>query len=237
MTRSPLRIWLAAVVALVAAGCTGPAAPVSAPAPAAAPSSELSELEALYHARADSALVRHTAADVRFMTEMIPHHAQAIEMGRMARTREAGAQLQVLAARIVRAQEDEISLMQEWLRQRGHPVPELHVMGERVMVHGPGGHDHHGAHPHAGMPGMLGEEQIRQLGSARGAEFERLFLTFMIHHHRGAMAMVDELFASDGAAQDAAVFQLASDIHVDQLTEIARMERMLASLSAGGLAQ
>ena len=82
------------------------------------------------------------------------------------------------------------------------------------------------------MPGMLTPEQMRELDAARGREFDRLFLTDMIQHHRGAVTMVHDLFATDGAAQDEQAFKLASDIQVDQTTEIARMERMLAELSA-----
>ncbi|HSC26653.1 MAG TPA: DUF305 domain-containing protein, partial [Vicinamibacterales bacterium] len=62
---------------------------------------------------------------------------------------------------------------------------------------------------------------------ARGPEFDRLFLTFMIKHHGGAITMVDTLFSSHGAAQDETVFRLASDIYADQITEIDFMEKML----------
>jgi uncharacterized protein (DUF305 family) len=85
------------------------------------------------------------------------------------------------------------------------------------------------------MPGMLTPEQMRELDDAQGAEFDRLFLTYMIQHHQGAVTMVHELFAIDGAAQDPATFKLASDIQVDQRTEIDRMESMLEALpDAGG---
>ena len=85
------------------------------------------------------------------------------------------------------------------------------------------------------MPGMLTPEQMCELDQAQGPEFDRLFLTYMIQHHSGALTMVDDLFAADGAAQGAATFKLASDIQVDQRTEIARMERMLSALpNAGG---
>ena len=80
------------------------------------------------------------------------------------------------------------------------------------------------------MPGMLTEAQMKQLAESRGPEFDRLFLTFMIQHHRGAVSMVEELFGSQGAAQDEAVFKFASDVNVDQTTEIARMQRMLLAL-------
>ncbi len=80
------------------------------------------------------------------------------------------------------------------------------------------------------MPGMLTPAQMSQLEAARGPEFDRLFLTFMIQHHRGAVAMVKQLFGTPGAAQDETVFKFANDVNVDQTTEIARMERMLAAL-------
>ena len=83
------------------------------------------------------------------------------------------------------------------------------------------------------MPGMLTEVQLKELDAARGPEFDRLFLTYMIQHHRGAVTMVKELFGSPGAAQDETVFKFANDVSVDQSTEIARMEKMLASLGAG----
>jgi uncharacterized protein (DUF305 family) len=80
------------------------------------------------------------------------------------------------------------------------------------------------------MPGMITPDQMKQLEAARGAEFDRLFLTFMIQHHRGAVTMVRELFDTPGAAQDQAVFKIASDVNVDQTTEIARMSQMLATV-------
>src|SRR5690606_34034327 len=131
-----------------------------------------------------------------------------------------------LAARIYNAQEDEIATMQRWLRDRGQPVPEVHADGGHVVVHG--------ARHHMDMPGMLTPEQLETLDRARGPEFDRLFLTFMIEHHRGAVIMVRELFATDGAGQDAEIFRFASDVQVDQTTEIARMERMLSALAADG---
>src|SRR5262249_31404082 len=82
------------------------------------------------------------------------------------------------------------------------------------------------------MPGMLTDDQMKQLDQASGPEFDRLFLRFMIQHHRGAVSMVHELFSSYGAGQDELVFKFASDVNVDQSTEIARMERMLFTLAA-----
>jgi uncharacterized protein (DUF305 family) len=80
------------------------------------------------------------------------------------------------------------------------------------------------------MPGMLSEAQMATLDSARGPEFDRLFLTWMIQHHQGALTMVDSLFKTPGAAQDEIVFKFANDVHADQTTEIDRMQQMLSAL-------
>lgn len=208
------------------------------------------ELEALYRARADSARMGFADADVDFMTGMVVHHAQALVMSRLAPSHGAGSSVQTLAARIINAQKDEIATMQRWLRDRGLPVPEVQIAGTSLTVHmvdeadraaqdpdraAPGGGDVvHGADHPMHMPGMLTPDQMRELDRARGPEFDRLFLTYMIQHHGGAVSMVHDLFGTDGAAQGDLVFKLASDIHVDQTTEIARMERMLSALPAEG---
>lgn len=187
------------------------------------------EFEAIFRARVDSARMRFTDADVHFMTGMIFHHAQAIEMSRLAPTHTASPSVQTLAGRIINAQQDEIATMQRWLRDRGQPVPELHITDSGVMVHGAG----HAMH----MPGMLTPAQLRELDAARGAEYDRLFLTFMIQHHQGAVTMVHELFATDGAGQDEELFKFAADVQVDQATEVARMELMLSAMDTGDRSQ
>ncbi len=212
--------------ALATTACSTTAAPVAETPPQT--TVETAELEALYRARMDSARMRFTEADVHFMTGMIGHHAQALVMAGLAPTHGANPAVQRLSARIINAQKDEIALMQHWLRDRGQPVPEVNITGTTLMVHGPDYAMH--------MPGMLTPEQIQELDDARGRDFDRLFLTYMIQHHRGAVTMVHSLFGTDGAAQDGAVFKLASDIQVDQITEIARMELMLdAQPTPGGV--
>jgi uncharacterized protein (DUF305 family) len=196
------------------------------------------EIEAIYRDRIEASRTRFTDADVRFMTHMIHHHAQAIEISGFAPSRTTDPQILTLTSRIINAQQDEIATMQRWLAARGQPIPELHAMGDRIMVHMPPSGEHEGMDHRtmdmAGMPGILSEEQVTQLHAARGAEFDRLFLTFMIEHHNGAVTMVRELFATDGAGQDEDVFRFASDVQVDQTTEVARMERMLEAMGAGG---
>ena len=218
--------WIvgALFLALVLTGCasTGSATSESSPSPSG---ESATDLEALYWARQDSARSDYTKADVRFMTMMIKHHAQALVMSEMAPTHGASPQIQTLAARIINAQRDEINTMQQWLRRRDQPVPTIEIDGTDLRVDGMSVHG-------MDMAGVLTQAQIDELDAARGTAFDRLFLRYMIEHHRGATAMVDTLFETDGAAQDEAAFKLASDINVDQETEIARMEQMLDALPA-----
>ena len=207
---------------LLLAACSANPEPTTTPAPAGDQSA--AEIERLYNARQDSARNRFSPADVQFMHGMIAHHAQAISMSLLAPARGASSAIQTLAGRVINAQKDEISVMQQWLRDRKQPVPELHIEGTSVMVHGP---DHSMT-----MPGMLTAEQMKQLEQARGADFDRTFLTLMIQHHKGAVTMVRELFNTHGAMQEEAIFKLANDVQVDQITEIDRMEKMLAALRA-----
>ena len=214
---------LAALLILGTTACRGSEATRTEAAPETAASSDL---EALYWARQDSARADFTAADVRFMTMMITHHAQALVMSALAPTHGASAPVQTLAARITNAQRDEIATMQRWLRDRDQPVPTIEIDGTALRVNGRSVHG-------MDMAGILTQAQIDQLDAAQGTAFDRLFLTYMIEHHRGAVAMVDRLFGVDGAAQDGTAFRLASDINVDQKTEIDRMRRMLSTLPGG----
>ena len=183
------------------------------------------ELEKLYWARQDSARMEFTKADVMFMTGMIAHHAQALIMSDLAPENNASQSVQTLAARIINAQKDEIKTMQSWLRLRDQPVPEVKINGLELMIHGV---DH--KMDHTNMAGMLSPAQLKELSKAKGQEFDRLFLKYMIDHHRGAVTMVTKLFNTDGAASGDAAFKLASEIQVDQRTEIARMQRMLDNI-------
>lgn len=172
---------------------------------------------------ADSVRQYNLKADTEFMTGMIGHHAQAVLIAGWAPSHGASESVQALCARIVVGQQDEIALMQRWLRARGQPVPD--PASPHAMMPGM---DHTMM-----MPGMLTAEQLAQLDQARGPDFDRLFLTFMIQHHMGAITMVNALFETQGATQDETSFRLASDVYADQTTEIARMQKMLAALPAG----
>lgn len=259
-------------------------------------------LEALYWARLDSAKMRFSKEEVRFMTMMIPHHAQALIMSDLAPKNGASPIVQTLASRIINAQRDEIRLMQTWLSDRKQPYPEIGVEGLDLVItmaypemehaghgvdvdpsihenhedmdhsahhaedgeHGNMDHSDHDDHAemhhsedgemdhsnhesmehgemshqdmdhdmmdHSTMVGMLSPAQMKELSEAKGVEFDRLFLKYMIQHHNGAVIMVTELFDSDGAGWDDTAYKIASDIQVEQRTEIARMGLMLEEI-------
>jgi uncharacterized protein (DUF305 family) len=161
-------------------------------------------------------------ADVNFFSGMIPHHAQAVKIAKWAPTHGASDAVKRMCERIVVAQTDEIVIMQNWLIDRGKPAPPADATH---MVHMQGGVEHKML-----MPGMLTDEELANLDKARGVEFDRLFLTYMIKHHNGAVGMVDELFKQYGGGQDETVFKMASDIYADQTTEVGRMQGMLDAL-------
>ncbi|MCU0617218.1 MAG: DUF305 domain-containing protein [Gemmatimonadaceae bacterium] len=209
--------------------------------PASAASFRMGDAGAIDRARADSLRYPYTQADIDFMAGMIHHHAQAILISRWAPSHGASPAVQRLTARIINAQTDEIAIMQTWLRDRNQAPPTVDSTGAVSMPSAGGGHDAHAAHnAHAGhaapahdhttMPGMLSPAQLAELDAARGQEFDRLFLTFMIAHHRGAVTMVRDLFSSAGAGQDETIFKFANDVEVDQSTEIKRMLSMMLEM-------
>jgi uncharacterized protein (DUF305 family) len=160
---------------------------------------------------ADLSQVQHTAADIKFMQGMIGHHAQALEMTALIPSRTNREDIKLLGLRISLSQEDEIKMMRQWLQARGAPLPSEHAH------HMPGGL----------MPGMLTPEEMARLAAAKGPEFDRLFLEGMIKHHEGALTMVKELFANEGAGQESDIFAFATDVEADQQMEIDRMIAML----------
>lgn len=202
---------LAATFAL--AGCAGTAGqqqtPPDSPAPrivqAGAPGQDGQVLDEA--GRVSLTGPTFTEADVSFMQGMIPHHAQALEMTALTGPQAAGEAVTRMALRMEISQRDEIRLMERWLDARGVPTNGVH----------------HGML----MPGMLTPGQMDALRAARGPEFDRLFLEYMIQHHEGALEMVATLLATPGAAQESEVFQFANDVDVDQRMEIARMRALL----------
>ena len=174
-------------------------------------------------ARVDSIRRPYTEADIEFMSGMIGHHSQAVKMAGWCASHGANKSLQIFCGRIALGQTAEIGLMSDWLKDRNRPVPKPDPRGMPMKM---GGQE-----MFMMMPGMLTEEQMAKLDAARGVEFDRLFLTWMIQHHQGAITMVNTLLASPGAAQDEVVFKFSNDVQADQTTEIERMQQMLDALS------
>ena len=160
--------------------------------------------------------LQFSQADVRFIQGMISHHAQALDMTELLVSRSDSEAMQQLGKRIELSQEDEIQMMQEWLRERSLEVTSV---------------DAHHAHGATLMPGMLTPEEMNELERARGEEFDDHFLRYMIKHHQGALDMVEELLSERGSAQDSQLFAFTSDITADQTMEIDRMDAMLAGFS------
>lgn len=198
------------IAALSLAGCAAapPAGPTTVQAGApGAPSRVVAPAEVA------GSPARHSPDDVRFMQHMIVHHAQAVLMSGMVEERTGNESIRLLARRIADSQEDEMQLMRRWLSVRGEPLEDLHA-----------------AHGHVAMPGMLGEQQLARLAAATGAAFDRLFVELMIEHHQGALAMVQELFATERGGRDVEIFDFASHVDADQRMEIERMRRLLATM-------
>ncbi|GIT20882.1 MAG: hypothetical protein CM1200mP40_05640 [Gammaproteobacteria bacterium] len=164
----------------------------------------------------DLASIQYSAGDVMFLQGMISHHAQAMEMSALVESRSNRETMNLMAERISLSQDDEISMMQDWLGERDLEVPST---------------DAHHAGDYNLMPGMLTNEDMAQLEAASGDQFDRLFLEFMIQHHEGALEMVENLLDQRGAAQDPVLYAFTSDVTSDQSAEIDRMDLMLAGFN------
>jgi len=158
----------------------------------------------------------HNAADVRFATEMIPHHAQALHMVDMAEGRDLTPEAEQLMADIEAAQTPEIEQMSRWLEEWDQPVPDTSGMGP---MGGDMGMDHMGD-----MAGAMTEEALAELEGAEGTVFERMWLQMMIEHHEGAIEMA-EVELDEG--EHAGTLSLAESIIESQRAEIELMESML----------
>lgn len=194
----------AVLLAAVLAGCSGGSAGSEDPGRAAHGSGHehsSSSSPAPSTAHADE-------ADVRFMQMMIPHHAQAVEMTKLAAERAVTPPVKRIAARIKAAQGPEITLMSRWLKERGEDVPSGHAM-------------------HKQMDGMLSPAQMSALRKAHGRTFDRLFLRGMIQHHQGALMMAR---TERSHGHQARALELADHILSSQAREIATMKRMLKHL-------
>ena len=209
---APGLAWIAGVAAaLGVAAPTFGQAPIVQPGAPGEPSRLITPEEAT-----NLASLRFSAADVKFVQDMLVHHAQALEMTALVDARTTRDTIRRLAERIELSQRDEIEMMRSWLDAHGLAEPDVGA--------------HHGHEP-GSMPGMATPEQMAALRDATGHEFDTLFLELMIEHHRGAIEMVEDLLDQPGSAQDPVLFEFTSDVTSDQSAEIERMDTMLAGLS------
>ena len=188
-------------------------APIIQPGAPGDSARELSAKEAI-----EIANTSYSPADALFMQDMIPHHNQAVQMAALVADRTNRPELVDVAGRIDVSQADEIEFMQQWLRERGEDVPDPTA--------------HEAMHTTHKMAGMASPEQMAELATLKGTDFDRLFLELMIPHHEGAVKMVEELMEQPGSAYDPVLFKFTTDITNDQTAEIERMNALLVGLSA-----
>jgi uncharacterized protein (DUF305 family) len=210
----PISVSLRAALcaALLAAGAASAQVPILQPGRPGEPPRELSAEEAT-----EIAETAYSPADVQFMQDMIPHHHQALEMAELVAERTNNPTLVEVAGRIDASQRDEIDFMQDWLAERGEDVPDPTA--------------HHAMHMSHDMAGMASPEEMAELATLDGVDFDRLFLELMIDHHEGAITMVDELLEQPGSAYDPVLYEFTTDVVNDQTAEIERMSALLAGLS------
>jgi uncharacterized protein (DUF305 family) len=153
-------------------------------------------------------------ADVTFASQMILHHQQAVQVASMAGYQATTPTVKQLASAIKAAQGHEMQQMSGWLTSWGKPVPS--------PSHG--GHD-----MSESMPGMMTEDEMSELGNAKGAMFDRMWTLKMINHHGGA---VTGSKTEQTTGKNTAAIALAKKIETDRTKEIATMHRLLGQLPA-----
>ncbi|SDF12533.1 Uncharacterized conserved protein, DUF305 family [Cellulosimicrobium cellulans] len=163
-------------------------------------------------------------ADAAFVTGMIEHHLQALEIAALAPDRAGSDAVRSFAERVTAAQGPEVHALASWLQARDLAVPEgaQDAGGTGPRAPDGAGHDHGD-----GTAGMLSDEQLAALAAASGPEFDRLFLEGMIQHHEGALAMVDVVLVE---GEDLFANEMAAETAAGQGGEIDRMRDLLAQL-------
>ncbi|WP_207926771.1 DUF305 domain-containing protein [Actinocrispum wychmicini] len=141
-------------------------------------------------------------ADVRYVTMMIAHHQQAIEMTALVPTRAARDEVKAIASRIADTQGPDIKAMQAWLTKVKAPAHEMRDP----------------------MPGMASPDQLAALRAANGPDFDTMFLRLMTTHHEGAITMAADLLQT---GSDVFVEEMAQDVLATQQKEISQMKAML----------
>lgn len=173
------------------AGCGTKTTPSPAPPPPRAASSAAANPQQ-----------QHNQADVVFLQNMIPHHAQAIAMSQMASNQATSPQVKDLATRINTEQSPQTQQMSDLLTAWGAPTPATNTG--------------------MGTMGGLGHGQTPAVMS--GALFDRMFLQMMIVHHQDAVIMSQTELVQ---GSNPATRNLAQQIISAQQAQINEMQALL----------
>ncbi len=206
-----LRAALSALLLSAAGLAVAQSVPIVQPGAPGQASRTLSAEEA-----SNLATTTYTPADVAFLQAMIVHHQQAVDMAALVKDSTNTQDLLEIAGRIEAGQADERAFMEEWLAERGEPTEDAALL-------------QHAQHT---MKGMASADQIAALAAATATDFDRQFLALMIAHHDGAVDMVTDLLDEEGTAADPVLYRFVSDIKSEQESEMERMDKLLAGLSA-----
>ena len=163
-----------------------------------------------------SSPISAATVDIAFAQQMIPHHAQAVEMSQLAATRARSPEVKALAAQITAAQDPEVRVMSTWLTAWGAtPMPGMDASDSAHDMHGMDMGD-----------GMMTQQDMDALAAANGTAFDTMWLEMMVAHHEGAVAMARKILESSANPEVTAFAQKVID---GQTVEIAEMERLLAT--------
>ncbi|MFT3716151.1 MAG: DUF305 domain-containing protein [Gordonia sp. (in: high G+C Gram-positive bacteria)] len=162
--------------------------------------------------------------EIGFSQDMLAHHQQAIEMGRMIDRPGIDDRIRTLGRQIVQEQQYETGLMSGWLQLDGQPLSDDAPMEWMTKFAGTG-QTHHGDGGDHAMPGMSTPDEVAALGSLPAQEAENNFLIQMQRHHYGGVAMCQDFLAQ---VPDGVVAQAASSMMSTQTKETGLIGVMLA---------
>ena len=177
-----------------------------------------------------------TSAEAGFARDMQAHHVQGVEMAMIIRDLTDDPETRLLAYDIATTQGQQSGQLYGWLSEWGlgqfGPEPSMTWM-TRPALNGEGGHAHAASTdaastdhvPGGPMPGMATPEQLAELKAASGVEAERIFLTLMIAHHKGALEMAESVLER---STNSVIVPFANSVIASQASEIELMEGMLA---------
>ena len=150
------------------------------------------------------------SSDVMFAQMMLPHHRQAIDMAKMVLQpgRDSSPELQSMARTIQSQQSSEVTTLENLLRTWRADAE---------------------AGDHSGMmEGILSDEELGQLNSLQGSDFDHAWSLAMMQHHQGAIAMARDVIET-GVNHRIAV--LANDVVTAQGREIRELQQMVTATS------